>query len=141
MPARSAASRSSAKASVAGGEEDDGSGDHEGEGKQSVDNETNKQIELRRQEGHREGHDNAKGTGGATSDQASTSEGPVSVAGAVAVNIETASAQAFIPDHRHVTAGGTLTVKSAANADGHAIADGSATTGEGGTGVGVGGVR
>jgi hypothetical protein len=80
----------------------------------------------------------AKGNGAsADSNSQSTSDGQVSVAAAIAVNIENASATASIPDGRHVTSGGVLTVMAAENADGHANADGEATSASGGTGIGA----
>ncbi len=78
-----------------------------------------------------------KGSKGATSPSASTSDGSVDVAAAVAVNVENATSTASIPDGRHVTATGMVTAQSAANADGHAIADGSATTTSGGDSIGA----
>src|SRR5262249_52934810 len=50
--------------------------------------------------------------------------------------LEGATSIASIPDGRHITATGAVTVQSNANGDGHALADGSATA-KGGTGVGV----
>jgi hypothetical protein len=61
---------------------------------------------------------------------ASTSEGKVSVAAAVGVNVQTASSSALIPDAVAITAGGTLTLRSAANGTGEITADGDAV-GEG----------
>ncbi len=126
-------SESLATASVAGGPQDDGSGD------QQVDQQTSGQENYVNSES---GADNtgskAKGTEGATAPSASTSSGSVSVAGAVAANIELGSAKAYIPDGLTITSGGVLQVSSAANIDGHAIADGSAVTGSSsGTGVGA----
>jgi hypothetical protein len=60
------------------------------------------------------------------------------VAGAVSVNIENATSQAYVPDHRHVTATGALTVQSMANVDSHAISSGAATTTGSGVSIGVG---
>jgi hypothetical protein len=123
-------SESTAKASVKGGEEDDGSGT------QKVDNKTGSQESFADSEAKKK-NPSAKGTEGASAPSASTADGSVSVAGAVAVNIENASSTASIPDGRHFTASGMVTVQSAANVDGHAVADGSASTGSGGTGVGA----
>src|SRR6185312_2744490 len=62
---------------------------------------------------------------------ASTSEGKVSVAAAVGVNVQTATVSATIPDTVSVTATGTLTLGTAANTDGNVTADGSAVGKEG----------
>ena len=70
----------------------------------------------------------AKGTGDTKPPSASTSDGQVSVAGAVAVNVELASAEAYIGDGLTITSGGVLTVKSAANVDGSASATGAAVS-------------
>src|SRR6185437_13124362 len=57
---------------------------------------------------------------------ASTSEGKVSVAAAVGVNVQTSTVSATIPDTVSVIATGTLTLGTAANTDGNVSADGSA---------------
>ena len=75
------------------------------------------------------GKTDGKGTENAKSPDASTSDGQVSVAGALAVNIELANAQAYVGDGLNMTAGGTLTLKSSTNVDGVATADGSAVNG------------
>ncbi|MDZ4169925.1 MAG: hypothetical protein U1E26_09780 [Coriobacteriia bacterium] len=82
------------------------------------------------------------GTAGASEDasgtgipKAETSDGPVSVAAAIAVNVTTGHARAHIPDGRVISAGDTLTLRSSNNADGSALADGSATNTDGGTGT------
>jgi hypothetical protein len=62
---------------------------------------------------------------------ASTSEGGVSVAAAVGINVQTANVLAGVPDNVAITAGGTLTLSSAANTDGKITADGSAVGAEG----------
>ncbi|OJX15880.1 MAG: hypothetical protein BGO82_13335 [Devosia sp. 67-54] len=73
---------------------------------------------------------------------ASTSEGKVSVAAAVGVNVQTASVSATVPDTRVITAGGTLTLGTAANTDGSVTANGSAVGEDGAAqskvGIGVG---
>ncbi|HUJ88277.1 MAG TPA: LEPR-XLL domain-containing protein, partial [Burkholderiales bacterium] len=126
-----------AMASVKGGQQDNNSGSHTDNGTdQSVDNTTNAQTGFGDSKA-KEKNSSAKGAQGASQHNASTSDGSVSVAGAVAVAVENGSAQAYIPDSGQVTAGGLLSVTSAANVDGHAVADGSASTASGGTGVGV----
>src|SRR6185437_5461657 len=67
-----------------------------------------------------------KGTQGKDSPSSSTSSGQVSVAGAVAINLEYANSTAFIDNSHTITATGLLSVKSSANVDGAAIADASA---------------
>ena len=86
----------------------------------------------------KEGDSNTKGAGSDSSPSAKTSDGSVDVAGAVAVNIENGSSQAFIPDHLEITSTGALTVQSMANIDSHAISSGAATTTGSGVSIGVG---
>src|SRR5262249_6864443 len=119
-------SESTAKASVKGGEN----------GGDKADQKKGKQMDFADSTAKSKAP-GAKGTNGATAPTADTGRGQVDVAGAIAVNIENASSVASIPDSRHVTATGLITVQSAINADGHALADGSAATASGGTGVGV----
>jgi hypothetical protein len=131
-------SQSNATASVAGGDDDNGSGQHSDNGTdQSVDNTTKKQSSFGDSEV--KGTDSkAKGTEGAnTNDKAKSSDGSVSVAGAVAIDIENGTAEAFIPDGLTVIATGMLSVTTAAQVNGQAIANGSAAATDGGTGVGV----
>ncbi|HTZ06018.1 MAG TPA: hypothetical protein VMB53_09700, partial [Gaiellaceae bacterium] len=79
------------------------------------------------------------GSGGAGSTpSASTSDGGVSVAAAVGVNISNSSSRAFVPGGVHVTAGGTLTLKTSVNSDGKAMGDGSASTSSSGIAIGAG---
>ncbi len=133
-------SDSTAAASVAGGQQDDGSGQHSDSNpnNQSVDNTTKTQSGYGDSEV--KGSDsNAKGTEGSDSNnKAQSSNGSVSVAGAVAVNVEDGTAEAYIPDGLTVTATGLLSVVTAAQVDGQGFATGAATTTSGGTGVGVG---
>ena len=124
-------SESTAKASVKGGEQDDGKSD------QSVDSTTQKQSDFGDSKA-KEGDSSAKGTKGAKTDKASTSDGGVSVAGAVAINIENASSKAFVPGTVTVGSSGLLSVKSATNVDSQATATGAASTSGSGVGVGVG---
>src|SRR5262249_15365681 len=77
----------------------------------------------------KEKNSKAKGTESKSAPSSDTSDGPVSVAGAVAVNIELATAKAYIPDALTIHSGGLLTVQSAANVTGSATADGSAVLG------------
>jgi mucin-19 len=85
-----------------------------------------------------------KGTGEAKeTPKAETSEGGVSVAAAVGVNIATSTARAFIPDNGRVSSGGLLTLSSSNKTDATAKADGSAVSAEDANGaasvnVGVG---
>jgi hypothetical protein len=60
---------------------------------------------------------------------AKTSDGPVGVAAAVALNLATSSAQATIPAGGSVTAGGVLTLSAGDDTDASATADGSAAGG------------
>jgi filamentous hemagglutinin family protein len=71
---------------------------------------------------------------------AKTSEGKVSVAAAVAVNVQKSTVTAAVPDGISITSGGALTVASANNTNGSATSDGSAVAGaDGGTSkVGIG---
>ncbi len=132
------ASQAAAKASVAGGEPDNGSNTNGqgGAGSQQVDSKTKGQKTFADGTASSEASKaksgtTTKGTEGDASPSASTSSGTVSVAGAVAVNIEHGSSIAYVGDTRQVTAsGGALSVKSSANVDGTALADGSATIGE-----------
>ncbi len=121
-------SQSTARASVAGGEQDDGSGtqevDNKSAGEQNFGNKTAQDQTSKASPGA-----TTKGSQGATGPSAGTSSGKVSVAGAVAVNIEQASSKAYIGNGRIITTGGALTIKSSANIDGTAAADGSAVIG------------
>lgn len=138
-------SRTTSKASVEGEADDDGSGAHEAQTSQSVDNKAKAeqtfgdkiaadQVKVARAD------DTAtvKGSQGKALPSATTSDGKLSVAGAVAINVVNASAMATIPDLRRITAGGALSVMSSTQVDGHAIATGAATVADDGTGVGAG---
>ncbi|HET7338954.1 MAG TPA: hypothetical protein VFK22_05355, partial [Candidatus Dormibacteraeota bacterium] len=116
-------SQSSAKASAAGGEQD---GD---EGTNDKVNDKKSNTETAADNLAKSKKNSAKGTQGASAPSASTSDGPVSVAGALAVNVELASSKAYIGDSRDVNVHGTLTVSSTANVDGRASAEGSAVIG------------
>ena len=82
-----------------------------------------------------------KGTGAKTTPDAKDSgDKGVSVAAAVAVNLVTTVSRAHLPDGLTIVAGGVLTLRSSANTDAVAKADGSAkyTGSAGSTAVGVG---
>ncbi|NRB17225.1 MAG: leukotoxin LktA family filamentous adhesin [Rhodobacteraceae bacterium] len=72
---------------------------------------------------------------------AKTSEGKVSAAAAVAVNVQKSSVVAVTPDGVNITAGGAFNVASANNTNGSATSDGSAVKGDDGgqsqVGIGV----
>ncbi|WP_322865055.1 leukotoxin LktA family filamentous adhesin [Aquicoccus sp. G2-2] len=71
---------------------------------------------------------------------AKTSEGKVSAAAAVAVNVQKSSVTAVVPDDVNISASGSLDIASANNTNGSATSDGSAVKGEdgGGSKVGIG---
>jgi hypothetical protein len=115
------ASQVTAKASVAGGVQDDGGG------KQSVDQEISGQTKFA--DGASKGS-GGKGTGDAKAPSAGTADGAVSVAGAAAVNISLVGSRAVIGDGLTITSKGALSVLSSAQVDGFARADGSAVLGE-----------
>lgn len=130
------ASKTSSKASVVGGEPDDGTGAHDGAAAQSVDNKAGAertfsdkiaadQIKVARKDDAA----TIKGSQGASLPSATTSSGRVSVAGAVAINLESGLSIASIDNARAVNATGALTVGSASNVDGSASAEGSAVVG------------
>ncbi|MEW6479356.1 MAG: hypothetical protein AB1455_07880 [Pseudomonadota bacterium] len=79
--------------------------------------------------------DGTKGSGDA---KAETSEGGVSVAAAVGINIADGNTGASVANGVQIRAGGALTVSSAAEADASAKADGSQVDSSGQTDVGVG---
>ncbi|WP_164730655.1 leukotoxin LktA family filamentous adhesin [Pelagibacterium montanilacus] len=72
---------------------------------------------------------------------ASTSEGQVSVAAAVAINVQKAQVSAGVPDNVAITSAGSLTLEAIGNTDGKLDADGSAvgdgTSQDNAIGVGV----
>ena len=139
-------SESNASASTAGDSDSDNSGGSSGVDKQTTNQKnvagnmaSEDEGKVKTQEGSADSNEKAPmGTGSDSSPSASTSDGGVDVAGAVAVNIENGSSRADIPDGVMVTATGTVTVRSQANVDGHAISSGSATTTGSGISVGVG---
>ena len=132
-------SDSVARAGAKGGQEEDSTGSHSDSNPtdQTVNNATKTEVQSA-ENLVKKTDPKSKGTDGkAVTDKATTSDGTVSVAGAVAVNVGNASAMAFIPDGRRVTSSGLLTVRSATQVDGHAIATGTAASAKSGTGVGV----
>ncbi|WP_330848842.1 hypothetical protein [Mangrovicoccus ximenensis] len=129
-------SRTDARASSAGAKKEGDEGTGEGE-------EENAQAQTDQRVGEANDRSGRTGTDGeAASPEASTSSGNVSVAAAIAVNIETTEVIATLaavdgnPDLT-ITAGGAVSVKTAANADANAFADGSAVTFDDGTAVGA----
>ncbi len=86
--------------------------------------------------------DQQQATDSAVSDgdqrSASTSEGKVTVAAAVAVNVQTSSATAGVPDAVTITTPGLLTISTDNNTDGQATATGSAVGGDSPAKVGIG---
>ncbi len=122
------ASKTVAKASAKGAKEaeDDGS-------TKDGDKDVNGQIDDQTAFG-----DTKSGETTDTSDaDASTSEGGVSVAAAISVNIGTSTTSATIPTTRTVTSGGELTLKTTNATDASATADGTQVDG-GSTDVGIG---
>ncbi len=109
-------------------EEDGGAG-----GESDVNSQVTGQIDSAadRQESAGVGSDEQRQT---TSDQAAdeegrsaeTSEGGVSVAAAIVVNVQGAKVTAGVPDTVAITSGGTLSIRAAGNTEGQLTADGSA---------------
>ena len=137
-------SDSEAKASVAGDKGEEGAG---GDGSDpGVDNKVTKELGFADGKA-KEKDPAAKGTGGKTSPSAETSSdtggsggNKISVAGAVAINIGSSSADAAIGDNVTISAGDKLTVSATNNGDAKAVADGSAVvagSNDAGTSVGA----
>jgi hypothetical protein len=125
-------SSSNATASVAGGQQSSGSSG------QSVNNTTGTQSGYGDSE-VKNSDSSAMGTQGSDSNnKAQSGNGSVSVAGAVAVNVEDGTAKASVADGVTITTKGMLSVVTVAQVNGLAIASGAATTSSGGTGVGLG---
>ncbi|MBV1719790.1 MAG: hypothetical protein KMY51_07260 [Desulfomicrobium sp.] len=78
-----------------------------------------------------------KGSGTTETPKAETSDGGVSVAAAVGVNITLSESKAYLPDNNTVSAGGTLTLSASNNTDATSKADGSAVD-PNNTSVGIG---
>ncbi|MCK9231126.1 MAG: hypothetical protein M0P18_10660, partial [Syntrophales bacterium] len=130
--AHSAASTTAeAKASAAGaeGEKDDGS---------TPSNGVDKQVGDQRGLADKKAEESGKtGSGTTKTPKAETSDGAVSVAAAVGVNVALSEMKAYISDNGRVKAGGTLTLSSSGNADAAARADGKAVDPDK-TSVGIG---
>ncbi|MDP2375510.1 hypothetical protein, partial [Reyranella sp.] len=124
------ASSVESKASAAGGEGEE----QNGSSQDGVDQQIGAQKGLADKKATEGG---TTGTGGSTAPKAESSQGGVSVAGAVAVNLSKSHALAYIPDNGVVSSGGLLTLSASNNTDGVAKADGTASSGGAGTGVGV----
>src|SRR6185503_10963656 len=77
------------------------------------------------------------GSGGTATPSASTSDGGVSVAAAIAVNLANSTVRAYVPASLAVTAGGTFTLTANNQTDASADADGSAVDAVASTGVGA----
>ncbi|WP_050419168.1 LEPR-XLL domain-containing protein [Bradyrhizobium tropiciagri] len=127
-------SESTAKASVKGGQK---KSENPGDGGDttSADDKKNAQQGFAAGAAKNDGAKKSDSTKNASSPSATSGDGGVSVAGAIAINLENASSVASIPDGIHVTATNMVAAKSSNNSDGHAVADASASSG--GTGVGV----
>ncbi|MBL8225533.1 MAG: leukotoxin LktA family filamentous adhesin [Chromatiales bacterium] len=123
-----AATDASAKASAKGGkEETEGETPEDG-----VDQEVGKQLSV--------GQGQQKGDSANQSQQpgsAETSEGKVSVAAAVAVNVADSTASAYIGDGRMVTADGALALEARNDTDATATADGSSAGSTATVGIGA----
>ena len=130
-------SKTTASASVAGGKEAD-SNDQPSSGK-TVDQQVGDQKTTAGKTGGAKDADAKTKLDGDNSEapKAESSEGGVSVAAAIAVNIGTNSSSAGIARGRSVTSGAKVRVASAGETDAAASADGSQTD-SGGTNVGVG---
>ena len=129
--------RSEATASAAGAPEEDTSS---GEPQDSTSGGVTGMINSERGFGDAFAQDNgsagAGDEGGDTT--ASTSDGGVSVAAAVSVNIAITRSRAWFADGLTISAGGLLSVKTSANTDAFASGDGSAVSaGDDGTAIGA----
>jgi filamentous hemagglutinin family protein len=134
----------SATASAKGGEAKDASTPEDG-----VDKKVGEQTALaQKKRGETKGEDDANesddpadesdgDSGGKQAPSAETSEGQVSVAAAVGINIVTSTTRARAADGVDVTAGGDLKLSSAANTDTSVKADGSTVDGNN-SGAGIG---
>ena len=124
--------KTEAKASAAGAPEEGGDPDAPAGG---VDGQVGEQRT------HANSTAGAAGNSGGGTDgggSAETSDGGVSVAAAISVNISFAKSRAWLVNGLVFQAGGALSVRSSANTDGAADADGSAvSTGSGGTAIGA----
>ncbi|MDZ4169923.1 MAG: hypothetical protein U1E26_09770, partial [Coriobacteriia bacterium] len=116
------AGEANALASSAGSAEETASG----ETSQSVDGTVTAEIDHANSQASAGG---AQGTTGTAPPSASSSDGKVSVAAAIAVNISLSSARATIPANRRIVAGGNLNLAASNNTDSRASADGAAAKG------------
>ena len=118
-------------ASASGAEQADSSGDAKSGQPSGVDSQVDDQFGKAQDQQQTAGVGDSDQQGETTTaadgdHSASTSEGKVTVAAAVAVNVQKSSVLAAVPDAIDITAGGTLTVQSANNTDGSATANGTA---------------
>ncbi|HLX80288.1 MAG TPA: leukotoxin LktA family filamentous adhesin, partial [Burkholderiales bacterium] len=135
----SSASATSATASVLGGKSDDQASSDDGD----VDSKVGKQLDagtsVKSKNGVGDASEQSKdGSAVAGKPSASSSEGKISVAAAVAVNLQTSSATATVPDNGNITAKGLLKLSSSNNTDGSALSDGSAVGSTTTVGIGAG---
>ncbi|MBN2061399.1 MAG: LEPR-XLL domain-containing protein, partial [Deltaproteobacteria bacterium] len=79
----------------------------------------------------------ASTSGSTSTPSSSSSDGPVTVAAAISVNMAESTSRALIPDSVTINAGGALTLSTTNNTDAIALADGSATKGDIGIGAAV----
>jgi len=139
-----ARSSASATASVAGGntaDENDQPTDENGAPAKTVDEQSDSLLSDATKKGS-DKDKNSKASGSfdlnkQETPKAETSEGGVSVAAAIGVNVGVATTVASVADSVHLTSGGALSVSSSAETDTQAKADGSQVD-AGGTKVGVG---
>jgi hypothetical protein len=120
-------SKATAKASAAGAGEDDGSNDD------GVDD----QSDAQRSNTNNQATSRGGSSSGTETPSASSSEGSVSVAAAVAINIADAQSTASIASLTSLTANGKVTVSTESNTDAAADADGSAASGGGDAAIGA----
>ena len=133
-------SQSSATASVAGGDEDDGSGSHSDNGSdQSVDNKTKKQSSFADSETSSAPATRRRAPKARTATtRRSRPTGRSASPARSRSTSRTPRAKAFIADGLTVTATGRAGGDQSAQVNAQAIASGAATATEGGTGVGLG---
>ena len=132
----SGTSKSDAKASAKGGRTDsERSEDTNPDHPDTVDQEA---------DGQRTGADDRAASGGARGSgdrgdtpSASSSDGPVTVAAAIGINLADSIATASIPDGITIDAGSALSLSTTNDTSAYALADGSATKGDVGVGVAV----
>ena len=117
-----------ATATSAGGQKKDNSSGS------NVDGQVNNQMTYGNNQAMNSGSSGS--TGGAKAPSASTSDGSISLAGAIEVNVVNNQAMATIGNGLTIMAGGLLTVNSANTTGATSVADGSAT-GSGSAGIGV----